>query len=212
MRQRILQALTVAVGAEGGLVRNWARGCWGSQICWGGFVFLMLASGSVLVAQTALPHALSSGDPRLLRETLDPATGARWQLVRDSEDPSAPPRMIRVESGDAQPVSSRSRVPFGLRADPPVIRSGDRVLVSESTPLVDVVMEGVALEPARSGAQLKVRLRVNGGQVIAVAIEAGRAQLVGGAPMLGQMASAGQAARLAAEAGQGIAPSAGERR
>jgi flagella basal body P-ring formation protein FlgA len=55
-----------------------------------------------------------------------------------------------------------------------VIRGGDRVILEEHTPVVDARLEAIALAPAREGGTLRVRLKIGGGIVEAVALGPGR--------------------------------------
>jgi len=120
-----------------------------------------------------------------IREIDDPQTGDRWLLVRDTDRPGAPGRMVLV-SGAGQGVrgvSAKNRgnaLLVNFASFRPVIRGGDRVVVEESTPLVEARLEGVALGPAATGATLNVRLKINGGVVRAVALGPGRAAMAAG--------------------------------
>jgi flagella basal body P-ring formation protein FlgA len=57
----------------------------------------------------------------------------------------------------------------------PVIRAGERLIVEESTAVVDARLEAVALGPAAIGSPLNVKLAIGGKVVRAVALAPGRA-------------------------------------
>ncbi len=118
----------------------------------------------------------------VIREIDDPHTGDRWLLMRDPNRPGAPGRMVLAQAGtrrlrqvgteDAAPVVSW---PATSVQTIPVIHAGDRLIVEENTPLVEMRLEAVALGQALSGAPLNVRLAIGGNVVRAVALGPGRA-------------------------------------
>lgn len=118
---------------------------------------------------------LSSPVSDVVREISDQATGARWILERDPAAPGGPGRLVRIATGEErspQAANGLSRSETALQ--PRVIRTGDRVVVEEHTAVMDAQLEGVALSGARSGASLRVRLKVGGKVVSAVALGPGR--------------------------------------
>lgn len=119
--------------------------------------------------------ALLSSPSNVVREIVDPATGDRWLLEDDPASPGGPGRLVRVadeKNGGPQAATSQGH---NEKASPPrVVRAGDRVLVEEHTTVMDARLEGVALSGARSGATLRVRLKIGGRIVSAVALGPGR--------------------------------------
>ncbi|HWG19011.1 MAG TPA: hypothetical protein VG225_00690 [Terracidiphilus sp.] len=137
--------------------------------------------------QPSSPVLVSSVRPQgvsgsLVREIYDPSSGARWMLVQDAEHPGGPGRLILARPGMRLPGQGQ-RGP--MRASMPVvIHAGDAMLVEEHTPVVDAVLEAVALGPAAVGSPVRVRLRVGGRVVRAIASAAGRGTLAPGGEAL----------------------------
>ena len=100
----------------------------------------------------------------------DPHTGRRWLLARDPEHPGGPGKLVEAPVGEAA-KSNACHI---------VIRTGDCVLLEEMTPVARGVFETVALSSARQGASLRVRLRIGGRVVRAIAIGPRRAIVVAG--------------------------------
>jgi len=130
--------------------------------------------------------APSEIDPSLsgavVREIDDPHTGDRWLLVRDPNHPGAPGRMVLVAgavrpAGRKAPGAGSAIAAWLTRRIPPipVIRAGDRLVVEQSTPVIEARLEAVALGPAAVGAPLNVRLAIGGNVVPAIALGPGRA-------------------------------------
>jgi hypothetical protein len=127
----------------------------------------------------ALASVQASGTPataEALREIDDPHSGARWLLMRDEAHPGGPGRLVLLQPhfsiervGAVQP---RSPIPL------PVIRAGDRVQVEEHTQVVDAVLDAIALGTAVAGAPLRLRLKLGGRVVRALAVSRGRAALI----------------------------------
>lgn len=126
------------------------------------------------------------GSPRAAEEIVrvidDPANGDRWLLERDSQHPGGPGRMVLVAREKGSPAAARafheyagSR--FGAGTLAALIRAGDHLIVEEHTRLLDAVLEGIALDRAREGGALRVRLTIGGRIVKAVAVAPGRAML-----------------------------------
>ena len=106
--------------------------------------------------KAGLSSAGSSAGGEVQREFDDPHLGDRWLLMSDPSHPEGPGRMViagRIEA----PQLAASAVPPNSAVQPdrarsvPAIRAGDRLIVEESTPTVEVHLEAVALGPARSG-------------------------------------------------------------
>jgi hypothetical protein len=123
---------------------------------------------------------LGPGEPvqgEIVREIDDPSNGDRWLLVRNDQLPGGPGRMVRIAAHRA--TGGAGQLAAGPTADaaPPVIRSGERLLVEEHTARVDAVLEARALTPAAQGAVFAARLTIGGMVVRVVALGPGRAAL-----------------------------------
>jgi hypothetical protein len=138
----------------------------------------------------AVRTVTSSRAPDSIREAVceidDPATGDRWLLERNSQNPGGPGRMLLFEQGKASPLEQGASVPgldgagrpYGARkasASTLLIRAGERLIVEEHTRLLDATLEAVALSGASQGESLRVRLLIGGRVVNAVAVVPGRA-------------------------------------
>jgi hypothetical protein len=130
-------------------------------------------------ARQAVIGSAAAGE--VVRKIDDPHTGDRWLLMRDSTHPGGPGRLIQVARGAGQPAAGARAAAAPRRAPEPeplpepAIRSGDRLIVEESTPKVEARLEAVALGRAFVGAPLRVRLAIGGKVVRAVALGPGRA-------------------------------------
>jgi len=123
----------------------------------------------------------------IIREIDDPSSGQRWLLVRDDAHAGGPGLLLLagggrdlnrtgpVAGGAQVPVQIPVQIPVQAAADPPVIRSGDRVQVEEHSATVDARLEAVALTPAWPGTAFNARLAIGGKVVRAVAVGPGRA-------------------------------------
>jgi hypothetical protein len=121
------------------------------------------------------PASPASGG-NIVREIDDPHNGDRWLLERDPGHPGGPGRLLLVSVLRKEPLNANQAQ---AEASAPVIRSGDRVLVEENTPVVEARLEAVALAPAQPGSVFNVRLTVGGRVVRAVAVSPGRAVFQG---------------------------------
>jgi hypothetical protein len=102
---------------------------------------------------------------RIVGEVRDPATGARWVLMRNAEHPAAPAHWVLAGAG-ADTAEQRL-----------VIRSGDKIVVGEQTSVLTAWFEATALTSAENGGELRARLAI-GGTVLAVrAIAPGAAEI-----------------------------------
>jgi hypothetical protein len=110
---------------------------------------------------------------QIVREIDDPQTGHRWLLVRDTKHPGGPGLLLLA--GAVGPDAEKPLPKEG--PSPPVIRSGDRVVVEQNTAVVEARLEAVALGAAAAGAPFKARLKIGGRVVRAVAAGPGRAVL-----------------------------------
>lgn len=129
-------------------------------------------SARILLSQGGQDRAQQALVGQAVRAIDDPCTGAQWLLVRDAEFPAGPGRLLLV----AGPQSGLRQVPSSI-APQSVIRAGDRLVVEESSAVVEARLEGVALGPAIAGAAFEVRLRIGGRVVRAIALGPGRAAL-----------------------------------
>ncbi len=102
-------------------------------------------------------------------ELVDPATGARWVLLRDTEHPEAPGRWVLARAGEADAAFARS--------EPPVIHAGDKILLVEHTAIADARLAAFALTSAAKGDTLRARVAIGGGVVTARAAGKGLAEL-----------------------------------
>ena len=137
---------------------------------------------SIIRTVATKPPAALGPSSEVVREIDDPHTGDRWMLMRDAVHPEGPGRLLLVAGPGIEPVSARTgdrkkpaipaakRTPF--RA---VIHAGDALIVEEHTAAVDARLEAVALGPAVEGATFRVRLKIGGKVMQAVAVSAGHA-------------------------------------
>jgi hypothetical protein len=137
------------------------------------------SSEFVLPGSSALAPASASGvlrEQEVFREIDDPHSGERWLLLRDLNHPGGPGRLVLAAQQTA--ASSRETKDNLLPSKSLlVIRAGDALIVEEHTAVLDARLEGTAINSAAKGAQLKVRLRIGGKVVRAVALAPGRALL-----------------------------------
>lgn len=137
---------------------------------------LLLSSGGL---DPASIQSLEQGQGEVIREIDDPHTGDRWLLMSNDQLPGGPGRLVllrghRKDSAGASGRAAAGRVEAPL---PPVIRSGDPLIVEEHTARVDAVLQARALSPAAVGSALNARLTIGGNVVRAVALGPGRAAL-----------------------------------
>jgi hypothetical protein len=137
---------------------------------------LLVVSGS--------PQGSGVSPGEVMRTIQDPNTGMRWLLVRSERHPGRPGRLLlaNARSNPPRPADGGgARESIFIQPDQsaelPVIRAGDLVRVEEHTAIADVRLEAVALEAARVGAPLTVRLKIGGRVEHGVALAPGRASL-----------------------------------
>jgi hypothetical protein len=123
----------------------------------------------VISVCAAAAHAAGLRSVRVIE---DPHSGRRWVLASDPKHPGGPGKLV------PQPAGAAAKSEEAQKALP-VIRASDRVLVEENTRVARGLFEGVALSTATKGASFRVRLRVGGRVVWAVATGPGRAVLAG---------------------------------
>ncbi len=144
----------------------------GAQTQTVGHAQVMLSSGGLV------PETSQSGTQgEVLREIDDVHTGDRWLLIRNEQTPGGPGRLVLV-SADHNGIASTARRGVGHTEEavaPPIIRSGDRLIIEKHTAVVDAVLEARAVTPAAVGAAFDVRLTLGGKVVRAVALGPGRA-------------------------------------
>lgn len=141
-----------------------------------GWIAVLLLGTGPATPQTILVRAADQaiGLPpgaRTVRELADPFTGEHWVLVREVGHSGGPGRWISLGGGYANNSAA------AVKRSPLVIRAGDRMVVERHTPIVDEVLEAVALSNAAAGERLTVRLTLGGHLAAAVALDKGRAEL-----------------------------------
>jgi|GEM_PF-993705 hypothetical protein len=150
---------------------------WGRLLMW-----MFLGACVASICTRAVATGSTDSLKGIYRTVRDPHTGFCWAVNRNTENPGGPGRMIQTL--DEECARSRSiKYCFGVcgpehNMQTPVIQSGDRLVVQESSPIVEVRLEAVALSPASLGAQFNARLTIGGRVIRAVALGAGRAELV----------------------------------
>jgi len=128
---------------------------------------------SAILAQAAGPQAVAMGSHAGAQRVIeDPHSGRRWVLKKDQQHPGGPGTLVELQTGEGVGSGETQKAPL-------VIRSGDRVLVEEDTRIARGVFDAVALSTARKGMIFRVRLRVGGRVVRAIATGPGRAMLAG---------------------------------
>jgi hypothetical protein len=136
-------------------------------------IALILICGLVAepVPQQAAQESIA-GDRAVIEkvviEKTDPATGARWALVRDAANPGGPGRWLLADSVVKNDAFSAKKL---------VIRTGDRIVVEEQTAVSEAWLEATALTGAADGGVLRARIAIGGQVVTARAIAVGRAEL-----------------------------------
>jgi len=120
---------------------------------------------------------------QVIRIIEDFATHRRWLLERDSTKPSAPARLVPLPAGRScafLETHRNSALLQGSFQSPaiPVIRAGDTLLATARSSVSDTEVEAIALTAASVGEGMRVRLKVGGGSLRAIAIAPGRAMLI----------------------------------
>jgi hypothetical protein len=117
--------------------------------------------------------AQSAAGGRIVEERTDPATGARWMLMRDAEHSAELAHWVLADAGRERPAAA------GATTTEPklVIHAGDKIVVQEETAVVNAWLEATALTGAKDGGELRVKLKI-GGRILAVrAISPGTAEM-----------------------------------
>ena len=150
----------------------------------GGIIMLLLAAAAcgqetrLVVSGAPLQNSAQTADrvPEvppgdIVREIDAPHTGDRWLLIRDARHPGGPGLLLLVSFVRVESRQTKSE----LKMPAPIIRAGDRVIVEESTPVMEARLEAIALGPAIAGSILNLRLVLGGKVVRAVATGPSRA-------------------------------------
>jgi len=107
----------------------------------------------------------------VVREIDDPSNGDRWLLVPNSRHPAGPGLLLLASTVKLLRHQTAAVADLAV----PVVRTGDRVVVEENTPIVEARLEAVAMSPAMAGAPFNARLSIGGRVIRAVASGPGRA-------------------------------------
>jgi len=159
----------------------------GSFLLWRiAIAFAVLVYGNVgyvtALAQSSSAQIEPGVEPgtQVSREWVDPCLGSRWQLKVNPAHPSWPGRVMLVDAGGggssirapkrwlpkADSANARGTVWAALSTptdlSPPVIRSGDRVVVDQRSKVMQAHFQAVALETAGVGERLRVRISTSG--------------------------------------------------
>ena len=119
---------------------------------------------------------------RVLRSFDDPGTAQQWFLLRDPSQPARPAKLIVVvhhRSDRTDRVSGRRShsVTEGSGSDLPLVRAGDKIVLSEHSPGVESRFEATALSTASLGHVVSVRVDVWGRVLQAVVTGDARAEI-----------------------------------
>lgn len=131
-----------------------------------------------MVSRPAQRKASAILPGQVLREIDDPHNGGRWLLLRDESHPGGPGLLTLVVAARCVSGQHHGADPEAKKALP-AIRSGDRVIVEESTPVAEARLEAVAMGQAIEGSVFQARLMIGGRVVRAVAIGPDRAVFEG---------------------------------
>ncbi len=101
-------------------------------------------------------------------EIRDPSTGAVWMLMRNTDYPGGPGRLVLVEQGSD---STSEAAPKTL-----LIHAGDRIVVEEHSAVADARLTAIALTSAAKGETLRARMTIGGGVVMVRAVATANAE------------------------------------
>ncbi|HUX45256.1 MAG TPA: hypothetical protein VMV57_10940 [Terracidiphilus sp.] len=151
-------------------------------------VSLLIASGLAANAQSITDSGVQLRPLRAVREINDPACGTRWFLVPDAAHPGGPGKLVlrrivlsstKVREAKGLSGAFPADTANGPIVPPPavIIRGGDRLIVEQSSAVLEARFSAVALEPAVRGQLLQARLDVDGKAVWVQALSPGHASL-----------------------------------
>lgn len=138
-----------------------------------------LAIALYLTGTTAAANERSSDQAcyRVTREQTDEVSGQLWGWVVDARLPQRPARLLRLPAGPAvQSPGGAMHVPQPTAA-PIEIRPGDPVIVIEQSQSLRMRIAGRALEQARHGEQVHVRIAALDGMAVVLGIVSGRGEV-----------------------------------
>lgn len=139
---------------------------------------LRITAAPALVFAFVLASALTAHARQFAAgELTDPATGVRWVLLRDTAHPDAPGRWVLSQAAARSGDPSGKKDGMFFRPQPPVIRSGDRIVLVEHSAIADVRLAALALTSAAKGETLRARIAIGGAVVTARADGKGLAEL-----------------------------------
>jgi hypothetical protein len=109
----------------------------------------------------------------IVREIDDPHSGDRWLLLIDPRHPAGPGRLVLADVARKKFPLSKADVQKTETPVPPVIHTGERLILEEHSSVVDSRLDAIALNPAAVGGALSVRLIIGGKVVRALAVAPG---------------------------------------
>lgn len=137
----------------------------------GGIVWATALALSLVIARAqsvSTPHSAVGSPQHILRAITDPHTGQQWLLVANEENPAGPGRLVMASCFAAH---------RDARITAFAIHAGDKIVVEEHGLAMDAYLEATALETAAVGSQFKVRLKIGGRVLKAVALGPGKAEV-----------------------------------
>lgn len=121
--------------------------------------------------------AAPSYPAKMIRDIYDPSSAARWLLMRDPACPGGPGKLLLVSAQNLTVGQASTAQPPPPESLIPILRAGDPITLEMHTGNADVWLEAVALNPARLGAPVLARIKIDGRTVHALAAGHGRAIL-----------------------------------
>ncbi len=147
-------------------------------------VFLVLSVGVIAaVACTSSLEATAQEKTSLVREIDDSSVGLRWLLLRNTDVPGAPGRLMPVRAARTRSRAEQFAPNASVARRALVIRAGDPLIVEEDSSVVRLRLEAVAMTPAAAGELFKARLRTGVAGVSVIAVGPGCARM---APSFGR--------------------------
>ena len=133
----------------------------------------VLKARSACLSNTGQPWH-QGDDYRRERIVEDVGTGMAWLVVRNVLHPSSPDRMFPVScDGFERPRRRNVRKLANL-----IIHAGDSVIVTDQSLVLYARFQAVALGAAQAAEPVKVRLKIGGQVLQAIATSPGRARLI----------------------------------